>query len=55
METKTITVTLTSEEVDVLEDVLWCKLTDEQLVKNQPYRSTLWEKISTEFDKKETK
>lgn len=53
MKTKTITVTLTDREVDTLEDMLWCELSDEQLKKNQPYRSSLWYKIAYEFDKKE--
>jgi hypothetical protein len=55
MKIKTITVTLTDEEVDTLEDMLWCQMTDEQLAQNKQHRDSLWRKIASEFDKEPKK
>lgn len=53
MVTKTITVSITSEEVDALEDVLFCELSVEQRTKLFPHFEALWGKLASEFDKKE--
>ena len=47
---KTITITVTSKEVDAVEDIIWCQNTDEQLEEMYPYLRTFWRKFASAFD-----
>jgi len=50
MKRKTITIEITDEEVQALEDIFFCKLSDEQLKELWDLKNSLWKKIATAFD-----
>ena len=46
----TITITVTSEEVDAVEDMFWCENNGEQLAKMYPLINSFWMKLAEAFD-----
>jgi len=50
---KTITITLTAEEVDAVEDRLFCLLSPEHWEKTRNPVNSFWRKLASEFDKGE--
>ena len=52
MKIKTIMVEVTDKEVDAVEDVIWCQLSDEKRAEIQPHLSSFWRKLAHAFDDK---
>jgi len=50
MKRKVITIEVTKEEVDALEDIFFCKLSEEQREKLHDAKLSFWNKIATAFD-----
>ena len=50
MKRKVITIEITTEEVDALEDIFFVKLSEEQWNKLIEAKLSLWKKISMAFD-----
>ena len=50
MKKKVITIEVTDEEVDALEDIFFTKLSEEQRKKLDGAKHSLWKKIATAFD-----
>lgn len=50
MKRKVITIEVTEEEVDALEDIFFCKLSEEQREKLDDAKLSFWKKIATAFD-----
>ena len=50
MKRKVITIEVTDEEVDALEDIFFVKLSEERREKLQDVKHSLWKKIATAFD-----
>lgn len=50
MKKKVITIEVTDEEVDALEDIFFCRLSEEQREKLYDAKLSLWKKIATAFD-----
>lgn len=53
MKRKVITIEVTAEEVSALEDIFFCKLSDEQWKELWDPKNSLWKKIVTAFDSEE--
>jgi len=53
MKRKVITIEVTAEEVDALEDIFFVKLSEEQWNKLIDAKNSLWKKIATAFDSEE--
>jgi len=51
---KAITIEITDKEVDALEDIFFCKLSEEQWKELSDAKHSLWKKIATAFDFEET-
>ncbi len=50
MKRKVITIEVTEEEVDALEDIFFTKLSDERREKLYDAKLSFWKKIATAFD-----
>ena len=50
MKKKAITIEVTDEEVDALEDIFFVKLSEKQREKRYDAKLSLWKKIATAFD-----
>ena len=50
MKKKTITIEVTAEEVDALEDIFFTKLSTQQREERHDAKLSLWKKIATAFD-----
>ena len=53
MKRKVITIEVTDEEVDALEDIFFVKLSEERRLKLNEAKLSLWKKIATAFDYEE--
>lgn len=53
MKRKMITIEVTAEEVDALEDIFFVKLSEERRLKLNEAKLSLWKKIATAFDYEE--
>lgn len=49
---KKITVTVKNKQLDALEDLLYCELTDEQKIKQTKQAKKLWAALVKAYDKK---
>ncbi len=50
MKRKVITIEVTDEEIDALEDIFFVKLSAEQMEKLHDVKLSFWKKIATAFD-----
>jgi len=53
MKRKKITIEVTDEEVDALEDIFFTKLSEEAMGRLSDAKHSLWKKIATAFDSEE--
>ncbi len=48
--TRKITITVTSEEVDAVEDMFWCQNNADKLTELYPLLNSFWMKLADAFD-----
>jgi len=52
MKIKTIMIEVTDKEVDAIEDVIWCQISEDKRAEIHPYLSSFWRKLAHAFDDK---